>query len=121
MAKRPIGITVLGQTFKIVEIDAKRFSHAGEACDARLNTALGIIEIRDDLNDETFALVLGHEINHAGLAWTGWSQVLTALSEYLIERNPEFLEEGLCDTFSTIWKSVIHDNPSYVKMLKGGS
>jgi len=70
VAKELQSIAVFGQTYRIHMRKASDFKKESDTCDGRVDTALCIIEIRDDATPAAQQRILCHEINHIILEWT---------------------------------------------------
>ena len=71
-----------------------------DTCDGELDTAKGIISIRADAPPPQALLILGHELIHHWLAWSGLSQLLKPA-----------MEEALCDALGSSLMEFIAANP----------
>lgn len=82
-----------------------------ERCDGLINTTDQRIHIRDDARGWPFLYVLGHEVSHSMLCWTGMSAILTG---YDSEGN---LEEAICDAFGKGIIEFIRENPAVCEYI----
>jgi hypothetical protein len=99
----PSGVWSRREFLKIVR-DSSPGGSDDDTCDGELNTATGVISIRDDAPPPQFLLILGHELVHHWLAWSGLSQ--------LLKHN---VEEAICDAIGSSLIEFISANPDVVK------
>lgn len=99
-----------GLKYTIIDTSSKDFDDDEDFCDARISNSKQTIEIRDDAQGYARLLILGHEITHDILAWSGLSAIMS---------QHEGLEEAVCDAVSAGWIRFINENQPLIDELLG--
>ena len=78
-----------------------------DTCDGELDIAKGVISIRADAPPPQALLILGHELIHHWLAWSGLSQLLKPA-----------VEEALCDALGCSFMEFVAANPDVLLYIQ---